>query len=217
VELRVGWEVALRCTLLAFLLSISVAWIYSVTYQGLSYSRSFVLTLALGGIVAAMVMLAIGNDVARGLGLVGALTVIRFRTTMKDTRDLIFAFASLGAGVACGVQAYVVAITGTIVFAGAAAYLSWSGFGARRQFDAVIRFHLPSDPGRDSEAKSVMTRHCRSLVLINLRETSGGVQEHSYHVKFATPDSRSLMVSGLSAVSGLTGLTVLMRDTVVEV
>jgi hypothetical protein len=114
------------------------------------------------------------------------------------------------------VQAYVVAIVGTGVFGAAAAYLSWSGFGARRQFDAVVRFHLPSDRARDDEAAQALSRHSRSFVLINLKEASGGVHEHSYHVKFAAADSRSGLVTDLSRIGGLTGLTVLMRDTVVE-
>ena len=80
--------------LLSFLLSMALSWVYTITYQGLSYSRGFVQTIALGGVVSALVMLAIGNDIARGLGLVGALTVVRFRTTLKDTRDLMFIFAS---------------------------------------------------------------------------------------------------------------------------
>ncbi len=218
MELRVGWEVALRCMLLALVLSMVVAWVYQATYQGLSYARNFVLTLALGGIISALVMLAIGNDIARGLGLVGALTIIRFRTTMKDTRDLIFAFASLGAGVACGVQAYAVAVVGTAVFAGAALFLSFSEYGSRRQFDAVLRFHLPPDDRRDAQVKAILRRHCANFVLINLRDVAGGrAQEHAYHVKLASPDGRGRMVSELSGVDGLAGVTLLMRDTAVEV
>jgi len=64
---------------------------YTLTYQGLSYLRSFVHTLALSGVISALVMLAIGDSVAIGIGVVGALTIIRFRTTLKDTR-ILFSF-----------------------------------------------------------------------------------------------------------------------------
>src|SRR5206468_2550670 len=106
VDLRVGWDSALLSMVLAIALSMGIAWAYVLTYHGPSYSRSFVQTVALAGVISSMVMLAIGNDIARGLGLVGALTVVRFRSTLKDTRDLLFVFASLAVGVACGVQAF---------------------------------------------------------------------------------------------------------------
>jgi len=143
---RVGWDIALASLLLSFATSMIVATVYTITYHGIGYLRSFVQTIALGGLVAALVMLAIGDDVARGLGMVGALTLIRFRTTLKDTRDLIFMFASLGIGVACGVQAFAAALLGTAMFSLAAMYLSWSEFGSRLQFDIMLRFQGPTDP-----------------------------------------------------------------------
>ena len=70
-------SLALAALLLSYALSMTISWVYVATYSGLSYVRSFATTLAVAGVVAAIVMLAIGDDVARGLGLVGALTVIR--------------------------------------------------------------------------------------------------------------------------------------------
>jgi hypothetical protein len=122
---RVGWDIALASLLLSFATSMVIATVYTITYLGIGYLRSFVQTIALGGLVAALVMLAIGDDVARGLGMVGALTLIRFRTTLKDTRDLIFMFASLGIGVAGGVQSFAAAHLGTAMFFLAAMYLTW--------------------------------------------------------------------------------------------
>src|SRR5260221_2192998 len=113
MEVRIGWDLVLWAMLLAFALSMVVSWTYVLTYQGLSYSRGFVQTLAMGGMISTLVMLSIGDDIARGIGLVGALTVIRFRSTLKDSRDLMFIFASLALGVACGVQAFSVAVVGT--------------------------------------------------------------------------------------------------------
>lgn len=219
MEIRIAWQTALLSILLAFVLSMALSWIYGVTHQGLSYSRSFVQTIALGGIVAAVVMLAIGNDVARGLGLVGALTVVRFRSTLKDTRDLLFVFASLASGVAAGVQAYAVAVLGAAVFALAALYLSWSGYGSRRAFDALLRLQLPAgDEAADRACREVMRRHCRSWVLVNLREagTNHPLQEHAYQVKLVDPDRKGALIHDLNAVPGLSGVTLLMQDTTLE-
>jgi hypothetical protein len=87
--------------LTAFLLSHLIATTYALSYRGLSYSRSFVHTLVLGGVVAAMLMLAIGNNLVWGIGIVGTLAIIRFRTNLRDPRDMVFIFAALAA---CGSQ-----------------------------------------------------------------------------------------------------------------
>ena len=86
MEQRIAWDTALASLSLAFALSVVVAWIYSATHAGLSYLRGFTQSLALGGIISAAVMLAIGDDVARGLGVVGALTIVRFRTCSARPR-----------------------------------------------------------------------------------------------------------------------------------
>ena len=82
--------------LLAFVLSSLIGYTYEKTFLGLSYSRNFVQALVLSSVVAATVMQAIGDNVGRGLGMLGALSIVRFRTSFKDPRDIMFLFAALG-------------------------------------------------------------------------------------------------------------------------
>ena len=88
--------------LLAFVLTSVIAKLYQLTFQSLSYSRSFVHTLILGGMITCMVMMSMGDSLARGIGVLGALSLIRFRTVVRDPRDMMFLFAALGLGIACG-------------------------------------------------------------------------------------------------------------------
>lgn len=213
---RIGWEMTLAALLLAFALSMIISWIYVITYQGLSYMRSFTQTLSIAGVVAALVMLAIGDDVARGLGLVGALTVIRFRTTLKDTRDLMFAFAALGCGVACGVLSFSVAILGTAIFGAAMLYLSYSSFGSRRLHNAVLRLRTPADPVLQRTLDGLLARHAPGFVLINLRDVGDGAMEYVYHLRLGDPEDKGRLLHDLHAVSGLGGATLLMEDTALE-
>ena len=90
------WQAVLVSMLLAFAATVAIAVSYILTYRGLSYSRSYVQALVVGGIVAAMLMLAIGNSLARGIGIVGTLALIRFRTNLRDPLDMVFIFASFG-------------------------------------------------------------------------------------------------------------------------
>jgi uncharacterized membrane protein YhiD involved in acid resistance len=217
MDQHVSWQIALWSLTLAFVLSTLVAWVYELTYQGLSYSRTFVHSIALGGMLSAMVMLAIGNDIARGLGLMGALSVVRFRASLKEPRDLLFMFASLGLGVACGVQAYPVAAMGTVVFCLAAVYVGWSSFGARLHFDAVLRLVLPVDPAVATRLEKLLSEHCENHALLNLRDLGGGAQEHSYQLKLSDPAARTTLLAEVSKLEGAQGITFLAQDRTVEV
>jgi len=213
---RIGWDMALAALLLAFALSMLIAWFYSMTYQGLGYLRSFAQTLALGSVVSALVMLAIGDDIARGLGMVGALTMVRFRANLKDTRDLVFIFASLSVGVACGVQAFAVAVCGTAVFLGVVLYVSWTRFGSRREFDAVLRFRLPAEPSHDHDLREVLGRHCRKTEMLDLR-ASDDWQEYTFHLKLSHPEvDEPALLRDLGAIPGVQDAALLKQDASLE-
>ena len=216
MEQRIAWDVALASLSLAFALSVVVAWLYSATHAGLSYLRGFTQSLALGGIISATVMLAIGDDVARGLGVVGALTIVRFRTTIKDTRDLMFVFASLAAGVGCGVQSFAVAIVGTGIFAAAVGFLHLTSFGTHREFDAVLRVRMPAGSPQQRAFNELLEQHCKRFVLVNLRESGGELFEHSYQVQFPDPKAGTVLLRELNGLPGVTGATLLMQDSSLE-
>ncbi len=216
MDTRIGWDLTLAALLLAFAMSMTISWVYVATYTGLSYMRSFANALAIAGVVSALVMLAIGDDVARGIGLVGALTVIRFRSNLKDTRDLMFAFVTLSVGVACGVLAFAVAILGTIVFCLAMAYLSFSDFGTRRMFNAVLRLQVPPGESEQKSVAKVLQKYAPSFVLINARDLGGGTQEHSYHVRLRDLSEKGQILRSVSDIPGVSAATLLMQDTTIE-
>jgi len=216
-DIRVGWDIALSALVLSFVLSASIAWIYRATYEGLSYQRGFVQTLALGGPVAATAMLAIGDDIARGLGLVGALTLIRFRATLKDTRDLVFAFASLAIGVACGVTSMGIAVLGALVFSSAALLLYWTGFGSRRSYDAVLRLRATYEEGAQTSLARVLGKHCKGFTLVNMRDLGGELQEQSYQLRLANRRAGGTLLRDLAEVKGIEGPSLLMQESLLEV
>ena len=80
---------------LSFALSAFIGWIYKLTHRGTSYTQSFVFTLVLNGMVVALVMMIVGSNIARAFSLVGALSIIRFRNAVKETRDVGFIFFTM--------------------------------------------------------------------------------------------------------------------------
>jgi uncharacterized membrane protein YhiD involved in acid resistance len=107
-------EFIVSISLSAFL-SIFISIIYRITHTGLSYSRTFVLTMILMSITVSFIMLIIGSNLARAFSLVGALSIIRFRNAVKDSRDTGFIFLSMAIGMACGTKIYLMAGLFTIM------------------------------------------------------------------------------------------------------
>jgi uncharacterized membrane protein YhiD involved in acid resistance len=209
---------AAAALLTAFVLCHIIALVYVWSHQGLSYSNTFVQTLVMSGIVTTTMMLAIGSNIVWGIGVVGALALVRFRTNVRDPRDIIFVFAALVAGVAAGTRAYALALLGTVAFCLVAMYLSRIPFGVRRSFDGLLRFTAPWDGETDQVVSESMRRHCRNFVLATVREVAqGDGSERVYHVRFRRGDSRQQFMQELSRVSGISGLALMLEDTRLEI
>lgn len=209
---------AAAALLTAFVLCHVIGLVYVWSHQGLSYSNTFVQSLVMSGIVTTTMMLAIGSNIVWGIGVVGALALVRFRTNVRDPRDIIFVFASLVAGVAAGTRAYALALLGTVAFCVVAIYLSRIPFGVRRSFDGLLRFTASWDAETDQMVRESMQRHCRNFVLATVREVAQGEgSERVYHVRFRRNDSRQQFMQELAGVSGISGLALMLEDTRLEI
>ena len=110
-QLLFNMTVALALGLLIFIT-------YRLTYTGVSYSRKFNASLMMMTLVSTIVMTVISSNIALSLGMVGALSIVRFRTAIKDPRDTTFIFWCIAVGICCGVSFYSIAAIGSIyVFA----------------------------------------------------------------------------------------------------
>lgn len=90
---------------------------YAISHRGTIYSKKFNVSLLILTTLTGTVMTVIGNNVALSLGMVGALSIVRFRTALKDTRDTVYVFWTIIGGICCGVGDYLVAATGSgVVF-----------------------------------------------------------------------------------------------------
>lgn len=217
-EPGLNWRSVVLAMLASFVLSQLCAAIYVWTYRGLSYSRGFVQALVMTGLVATMLMLAIGNNVARGLGLMGTLALIRYRATLRDARDMAFVFAVLAVGITCGVQAYVVGVVGVTMFCALSLWVARSSFGSRRDFDGLVRYQSAPDPTADLHCKRVLKQYCSNFILVNMRELAQGrVLEHAYQVRLRDPSFNEALVMALRAIPHVDGVAMLMQEQTVEV
>ena len=213
-----GVQQIIMSLLMSFILSLIIASVYRWTYQNLSYSRAFVHTQVLGSLVTCTMIMAIGNNLATGLGILGTLAIIRFRTPIRDPRDIIFLFSCLSIGIACGASVFPVAIIGTLFFCLAAIYLHWSPFASKREYEGLLRFILPSGSASESEVEKVFAKFCNSSLLVAMREAAQGDSiEYSYQIRLRDPSYQTDLLDGLNEIPDIRETSLLMQRSTVEI
>lgn len=120
----------------SFVMAFFIMFTYKLSYSGTAYSRRFNVAIGSITIITTMIMSVISNNVALSLGMVGALSIIRFRTAVKDVRDATYIFWAIAAGIGCGVSQYALIAIGS-VFLLVFLQLTGKGFSSYRQMLVV--------------------------------------------------------------------------------
>ena len=194
--------VALICGLLITLF-------YRLTYRGPGMSYSFINSLIVLSLITAVVIMVIGNNLARAFGLVGAMSIIRFRTAIKETQDIIFIFFALAIGMASGVGLHALALASTIFIGLILFVLTKANLASPTKKDFLLQFYFLTNGGHDEAPfLAVFQKYCKSTKLINTKALlESDSLELSYHVvlkdqKFVTEFINQLKNSkGVSSVN----------------
>ncbi|NLH16498.1 MAG: DUF4956 domain-containing protein [Phycisphaerae bacterium] len=212
-------QTTLISLLLAFVLGQLLAWAYFYTHSGLSYSKSFVQSLILMTVIVSMVMSTIAGSFVTAVGLMGALSIIRFRNMIKDTRDIAFIFCALVIGMACGSMRFELAILGTIVICLVILYLYYSDFGTHQPHNGFLRFSLDRHIGPDHPVPGILKRFCNYSNLISAQDTDFGTAavEYSYQVMIKNTSQNESMLSELGRVEGIRNISLTMQEQLLEV
>ena len=160
---------------LSFILTLAIAWIYRQTYQGVSYTQSYVHTLIMMSMVVAIIMLIIGSNIARAFALVGALSIIRFRNAIKDTRDVGYIFFAMAVGMACGTRFYLLAVVATLIIC----FILW-GMSSLNMFakdvrEQILKIRLPGDMRYETLFEGVFTKYLARFSLIAVETVQAGL------------------------------------------
>jgi uncharacterized membrane protein YhiD involved in acid resistance len=108
-------ERVLLCLIVTFTITLFIFYVYKKTFKGVIYTRNFNVGLVLTGLVVTLVTLPISSNIALSLGMVGALSIVRFRTAIKDPIDIVFTFWAIAVGIISGAGLYMIAIVGSPV------------------------------------------------------------------------------------------------------
>lgn len=160
--------------LLSFLLSMIIGFIYRYTHKGASYSQSYVHTLVIIGTVVALIMLIIGSNIAKAFALVGALSIVRFRNAMKETRDVAFIFMIMTIGMSVGTRFYFMGIVATIVLSGIVLFLYKFNIFAKDIQEKVLRIRISSESDYESLFYNLFNDKLQEYRLISLETVKSG-------------------------------------------
>ncbi len=142
---------------MSFLLGQSIGWVYGRTHSGLSYSRSFAVSLVVLPTVVAVVLMLVATDIAIAFGFLAVFAVVRFRNVLKDTRDTVFVLWAIVLGMACGISQYPVALFSCAFIALVFFYLHYTGYGLRQKHDMFLRLQVSESS--TGELKGILARH----------------------------------------------------------
>ena len=159
---------------LSFLLSAFIGWIYQLTHRGTSYTQSFVFTLVMNGMIVALVMLIVGSNIARAFSLVGALSIIRFRNAVKETRDVGFIFFTMAVGMAIGTRFYLLGIIAAVVISLVIVLMTRLNWFAREMPAQILRVQVPNDTLFDSLLDRAFIKYTSASELISVDSVQSG-------------------------------------------
>jgi len=125
---------------LATVLGMLISQLYKGTHRGLNYEHTFMASLVLLAPIVTLVMLYIRGDLVLSLGLIGSLSIVRFRTAVKDTRDMIFLFWVIAVGLGAGTYNWSVVLVSTLFIMVIVFFLYYIRYGYSENKDFVLSF-----------------------------------------------------------------------------
>lgn len=188
--------------LAAFVCGMIVYAVYRGFYKGVIYNNNFNILLVMTSLVTCFMVIVISSNVVLSLGMVGALSIVRYRTAVKDPLDVGFLFWTVAVGVTCGAGLYIISILGTLFIA--AVYIMLVKVRNRKkQYLLIVKY--------DESAAEAVRREVEPIKKVLKNKTSTkGVTELTYEVRMQGENSSFL--TALSEIKGVTS-AVLMEFT----
>ncbi|MGI6510695.1 MAG: DUF4956 domain-containing protein [Erysipelotrichaceae bacterium] len=172
-------EMILVSLAVAFVISLFIVFIYKKTFSGVVYNKSTVLTIVIISMVTAMVIRTINSNLSLSLGMVGALSIVRFRTAIKEPVDTAFLFWAITAGIMSGAGLYVISIVGSLALGLLYYILYLADVKAKSQYLLVVAYREEAALEVENIIKSINKKKLKSKSL-----SDKGLMELTYEVEY---------------------------------
>ena len=181
---------------IAFALGLFIYFIYKLTYSGVMFSRSFGISLVVLSMISTFIILAVTSNVVLSLGMVGALSIVRFRSAIKDPLDIVYLFWSLSVGIVLGAKQYFLAILGSLIIGGILILLSRMG-KTGQDYIIILEF---SDEKAEQNAISVV-KETSKRTSIKTKTVTADAMEATYAVSLQGGEAE--LVNKLKSIPGV--------------
>lgn len=190
----------------AFLIGVFIYFIYKKTFNGVVYSHSFNISLMIMAMATALVIMGISQNVLLSLGMVGALSIVRFRTPIKDPMDLIFLFWSVVVGILCGAGFIPLAVVGSVII-GVVIIVFQNKIIIENPYLVVVRFEYEET---NTVIEGLLREASKRYLLKSKSVMNDEQMEVTYEVRLKGNDAA--FVSELSKVEGVSSAVMLSYD-----
>jgi uncharacterized membrane protein YhiD involved in acid resistance len=184
----------------AFLIGLFIIYVYRKTYTGVVYSKAFSLCILMLSMVTAMIIRTISSNISLSLGMVGALSIVRFRTAVKEPVDTGFMFWGISAGIMAGAGLYIIAIVASLILGVLYFFTYLMGFRVSNRYLLVLKY--------DVDAHNEVMKKLRALKKFKVRSKSifNDKVELSLEVDIKENKNGSVSTTIVDEFSGVDGI-----------
>jgi hypothetical protein len=213
-----GVEGTVLMMALTFAIGHFIGFIYMWSHEGISYSRSFVASLAVLPVLVSVMMTIMAGNLLVAFGLFAVFGIIRFRNVLKDTRDTAFVLWAILEGVSVGTLRMSTAVVAALGVGLVFVYLRVTSFGTRHRFDAVATLRVIGDRlAVGEQLKQVFRQHARRWTVITERRVNDGGIDLSYHVLLRDTNRCEELQAALAQTDGLSSVAVFLHNDEAEI
>ena len=204
--------------ILSFLFGLIISLIYKKTHKGLSYSQSFMITNVFVSVIVCMVIMIIGNNLARAFALVGALSIIRFRTVVKDTKDTAYIFWSLASGMATGTGSYFLAVAGNVIISLIAFTLYKTNYGSIIKSEFILQFRIQTDDKKISDGyNNILTKYTKTQTLLSSEASDDNNSiKVSLDIVMKEDSNQNDLLKEISSLNGISEVVIIAAKTDID-
>lgn len=201
----------------AFLLGLSISLVYMKTHKGHTPSQSFILTLVILPIVITVIILLVGNNVARAFSLAGAFSIIRFRSAPGDPRDITYVLFCMAVGLATGMGFITYAVIVAIALCLIIIVLETIKFGQSKSTGKILKITIPEDLDYQNAFDSIMDKYTLSSILHKVKTADlGSLYELTYFVTTKEGGSDKEFIDELRCRNGNLNIILVLNTSMNE-
>ncbi len=203
--------------MLSFILSLIIGKVYEHTHKGISYSQNYVQTLVILTVVVSSVMLIVGSNIARAFTLVGALSIIRFRNAIKETKDIGFIFFSMAVGMAVGTKFYLMGIAMTIFISIMSVLMALTHFGSKKVSEDLVKIQIVSGKDHEEVMSPIFDKFLKSNYIVSVDSIDEKTNELTYIVQFKKGAVKNEFANSIKKLKLAKKVTLLHQEHTIDI